>query len=180
MRLANTHGFEDSGEAIGELELRGPQLFGGYFNAPERTAEVMTHDGWLRTGDIVQRAADGVVRICGRQKEMFISGGENVFPGEVEAALLSCRGVAEVAVLGVPDPLWGEVGCAVVVPAPGDAPVPAAEILAEVRSRLAAYKVPRALHFTDTLPRLGSGKIDRRAVASRVRTPFDSAPHVHG
>jgi fatty-acyl-CoA synthase len=171
MRLAGERGAADAGEGMGELELSGPQLFSGYFNAPERTAEVMTEDGWLRTGDIVQREADGIMRVRGRRTEMFISGGENVFPGEVEAALLTCRGVAEVSVLGVPDPLWGEVGCAVVVPAPGGAPVLAADILAEVRSRLAAYKVPRDLRFIDALPRLGSGKIDRRAVAGLIQPP---------
>jgi len=170
MRLTDETGAVRSGEGTGELELSGPQLFGGYFKSPERTAEVMTDDGWLRTGDLAHRDADGMFRICGRRKEMFISGGENVFPGEVEAALLDCRGVAEVSVLGVPDALWGEVGCAVLVRSPEGAAVPAAEILSEVRARLAAYKVPREVVFTDALPRLGSGKVDRRAVDELVRT----------
>jgi len=168
MRLVDDEGVELDDERIGELQLRGPQLFGGYFKAPERTAEVMTHDGWLRTGDLARRGTDGVWAIRGRRKEMYISGGENVFPGEVETALLNCHGVAEAAVIAVPDAKWGEVGCAVLVRAVGDAQVQAASVLADVRARLAGYKVPREVLFTDALPKLGSGKVDRRAVAELV------------
>jgi len=128
----------------------------------------MTHDGWLRTGDLARRGTDGVWAIRGRRKEMYISGGENVFPGEVETALLNCHGVAEAAVIAVPDAKWGEVGCAVLVRAVGDAQVQAASVLADVRARLAGYKVPREVLFTDALPKLGSGKVDRRAVAELV------------
>jgi fatty-acyl-CoA synthase len=103
MRLASGDGREaDVGEP-GELLLRGPQMFSGYWNAPERTADVVDADGWLHTGDLATRDADGAYRICGRKKEMYISGGENVFPGEVEAALSSCPGVGEVVVIGIPD-----------------------------------------------------------------------------
>lgn len=168
MRLVDDDGAEVHDEQIGELQLRGPQLFGGYFKAPERTAEVMTHDGWLRTGDLARRGDDGVWAIRGRRKEMFISGGENVFPGEVEAALLNCRGIAEASVIAVPDPKWGEVGCAVLVRVAGYDHVQATTVLADVRGRLAGYKVPREVVFTESLPKLGSGKIDRRAVAELV------------
>lgn len=147
---------------VGELQLRGPQLFGGYYRDAERTEQALTADGWLRTGDLVQRDADGVYRICGRRTDMYISGGENIFPGEVEAALLECEAVSRVAVVGVPDDKWGEVGCAVVVSA---VPEPdAATLLADVRRGLAAYKVPRHVLFTEQLPTLGTGKIDRKAV----------------
>lgn len=172
MRLANDRdACVDEGE-LGELQLRGPQLFDGYFNAPERTAEVMTPDGWLRTGDLAHREADGVWAIRGRRKEMFISGGENVFPGEVEAALLSCPGIAEASVVAVTDDQWGEVGCAVLVRAPGHEQLRAAEVLADLRTRLAGYKMPREVLFRDALPTLGSGKIDRRGVAELVRARF--------
>lgn len=168
MRLRGEDGaIVHTDDEIGELELRGPQLFAGYFRAPDKTAEVMTSDGWLRTGDLASRASDGVFTIRGRRKEMFISGGENVFPGEVEAALLDCTGVAEVSVIGVPDPRWGEVGCALIVRHTSD--VDASALLAEARTRLAGYKLPKHIHFVDALPRLGSGKIDRRALGDLTR-----------
>lgn len=156
-------------DAIGELELRGPQLFGGYFRAPDKTAEVMTADGWLRTGDLASRDIDGVYTIRGRRKEMFISGGENVFPGEVETALLGCVGVREVVVIGVPDARWGEVGCALIVKA--DPTLDAERVLREARERLAGYKVPKRIQFVTEIPRLGSGKIDRRSAQSLIDPP---------
>ncbi|HVF40379.1 MAG TPA: AMP-binding protein [Gemmatimonadaceae bacterium] len=150
--------------ATGELLLRGPQVFSGYLNAPDRTAEVMTADGWLRTGDLARRDESGAYSICGRRKEMFISGGENVFPGEVEAALTDCPGVAEVVVVGVADPLWGEVGRAFVVPRK-DASLSDQEVIAHARSRLGKYKVPKSVVMLEDMPRLGSGKPDRRALS---------------
>ncbi len=168
MRVRDMDGSPLTDNDIGELQLRGPQMFGGYFNSPERTADAMTADGWLRTGDLVVRRDDGVWAIRGRAKEMFISGGENVFPGEVEAALLSCTGVAEVSVVSVPDARWGEVGCAVVV-CKEQAPLTADSLKQEVRARLAGYKVPRHVVFAITLPKLGSGKIDRRGVDELVQ-----------
>ncbi|MGZ9247763.1 MAG: class I adenylate-forming enzyme family protein, partial [Gemmatirosa sp.] len=112
-----------------------------------------------------RRDADGFYWVAGRRKEMFISGGENVFPGEVEAVLADCPGVAEVAVLGVPDARWGEVGRAFVVARAGH-PVDAERIVAHARGALAGYKVPKRVVVLDALPRLGSGKIDRRALAA--------------
>ena len=168
VRVAREDGSEAADDEPGELLLRGPQMFAGYFDAPERTAEAVTTDGWLRTGDLARRDARGVHAICGRRKEMFISGGENVFPGEVEAALGDCPGVAEVAVVGVPDAKWGEVGCAFVVArgeAPGADTTVDRELLGFARARLAGYKVPKRVVLLDALPRLGSGKIDRQALA---------------
>lgn len=153
------------GEA-GELLLRGPQVFAGYLRAAERTAEVFTDDGWLRTGDIAVADADGVHTICGRRKEMFISGGENVFPAEVEAVLADAPGVAEAVVVGVPDEKWGEVGRAFVVYRPGFAG-DAAALAAFCRERLGGYKVPRSFVALDSIPRLGSGKPDRAALRQR-------------
>lgn len=171
MRAVGEDGAPVDDNAIGELQLRGPQMFGGYFNAPERTADVMTADGWLRTGDLVVRRDDGVWAIRGRAREMFISGGENVFPGEVEAALLNCTGVAEVSVVAVPDVRWGEVGCAVVV-CQQHATLTAEAIRSEVRLHLAGYKVPRHVVFAESLPKLGSGKIDRRGVDALAQRAF--------
>ena len=147
----------------GELLLRGPQLFGGYLDAPEATRAVFTDDGWLRTGDLAAQEPDGAFRICGRRKEMFISGGENVFPGEVEAVLAALPQIAEVVVVGVPDDRWGEVGRAFVMPR-GECTPDA--VIAFARSRLAAYKVPQSVVILAELPRLGSGKPDRRVLAA--------------
>ena len=162
-------GYDNDGKARagapGELLLRGPQMFSGYFNDPVRTSEAIDAEGWLHTGDLAIRDEAGAYRICGRKKDMFISGGENVFPGEVEAALSECAGVSEVVVVGVPDDKWGEVGRAYVVTRPG-AEVTIEEVVAHVRRRLAGYKVPKSVVFLDELPRLGSGKPDRRALAA--------------
>lgn len=146
----------------GELLLRGPQMFAGYLNDPARTADAVTADGWLRTGDLAIRAADGAFRIVGRRKDMYISGGENVFPGEVEAVLSTCPGVAEAAVVGVSDERWGEVGRAFVVRR--SETLTAETVLDFARERLAKYKTPKTVIFLEDMPRLGSGKIDRKAL----------------
>lgn len=164
MRLETSDGREAEDGEVGELLLRGPQLFGGYLRDPERTAEAFTPDGWLRTGDLARRDASGAYSICGRRKEMFISGGENVFPGEVEAVLSECPGVVEVVVVGVPDARWGEVGRAFVVVSPWWHSQDI-DLTTFARARLAGYKVPRSFVFLDEIPRLGSGKPDRRALA---------------
>ncbi len=164
MRLEAADGREAEPGEPGELLLRGPQLFAGYLRAPQRTAEVLSPDGWLRTGDLARRDADGAYSICGRRKEMYISGGENVFPGEVEAALADCPGVAEAVVVGVSDERWGEVGRAFVVLRAGEYATGEAEVVAHARARLAAYKVPRSVLILPEIPRLGSGKPDRAAL----------------
>lgn len=154
----------------GELLLRGPQMFGGYLHDRERTVEVMAPDGWLRTGDLAIRDADGLFAICGRRKEMYISGGENVFPGEVESALTAHPEVSEVVVVGVQHSLWGEVGCAFILlkdPAGHGAPS-SEEIIAFAKQNLAGYKVPRRIVFLAEFPRLGSGKPDRRALSNQA------------
>lgn len=163
MRLDAGDGREAAPGEPGELLLRGPQLFGGYFGQPGKTAEAMTEDGWFRTGDLAARDEEGRYSICGRRKEMYISGGENVFPGEVEAALMECAGVVEAVVVGMPDAKWGEVGCAFVVTRDGSLLEDA--VVAHARSRLAGYKVPRRVVLVAELPRLGSGKVDRTALA---------------
>jgi fatty-acyl-CoA synthase len=165
MRLAAEDGGEADVGQPGELLLRGPQVFAGYLRNPEQTEAAFTPDGWLRTGDLAVRDADGAYRICGRRKEMYISGGENVYPAEVEAALCDCPGVAEAAVVGVPDEKWGEVGRAFVVARAGEM-LTEAEVAAYARARLAGYKVPRSVFILPEIPRLGSGKPDRRALAA--------------
>jgi fatty-acyl-CoA synthase len=167
MRLVDEAGHDVEAGAVGEILLRGPQLFSGYLFDPARTAEVMTADGWFCSGDLALRDADGAFYIRGRRKHMFISGGENVFPGEVEAALTECRGVAEAVVVGVPDERWGEVGHAFLFPHVGLA-LDGAAVLAELRTRLAAYKVPKCVTVLDEPPRLASGKVDRTRLETQA------------
>jgi fatty-acyl-CoA synthase len=167
MRLEGEDGQEPAPGAPGELLLRGPQVFAGYLGQPGKTAEVLDSSGWLRTGDLASRDADGAYRIRGRRKEMFISGGENVFPAEVEAALADCPGVAEVVVVGVRDERWGEVGRAFVVLRP-EARQDALGVVSHARTRLAGYKVPKQVVILNEIPRLGSGKPDRRALAETM------------
>ncbi|MFG3333053.1 long-chain fatty acid--CoA ligase [Streptomyces tendae] len=152
----------DPGEP-GEVLVQGPNVMRAYWRRPEETAAAFTDDGWLRTGDVARTDDDGYAYIVDRVKDMFVSGGENVYPAEVEDALLGHPSVAECAVVGVPDAVWGEVGHAVVVLA-GGARADASEILAHLRGRLAKYKIPKTLVFAPELPRTASGKIVKPAV----------------
>jgi fatty-acyl-CoA synthase len=145
-------------DTAGELLLRGDNIFSGYWRQPEETTKTFTQDGWFRTGDIATRDADGFYRLVDRKKDMFISGGENVFPAEIEAALAGFPGILEAAVVGVPDARWGEVGHLAIVVA---APVAEDAILAHLRARLAGYKLPRHISVVDTLPRTGTGKLQK-------------------
>ena len=153
------------GPAKGELLVRGPNVFAGYWRNEAATAEAFAGD-WLRTGDIAERDEEGFCRILDRLKDMFVSGGENVYPAEVESTLYEHPGVAEAAVVGVPDERWGEVGCAWVVLRPG-ATAGAEELLAHCRSRLARYKVPRQVRFLDVLPRSGVNKVLKGELLAR-------------
>lgn len=147
---------------VGELTLSGPVVCAGYFRRPTETAEAL-RDGWLWSGDLARQDDDGLFYICGRRKEMYISGGENVFPAEVEAALSQCRGVAECAVIGIPHARWGEGGLAAVSLRRG-ARVSAEDLRAELKARLAGYKVPSEFMFLKALPKTGAGKIDKPGI----------------
>ncbi|MHB1596444.1 MAG: AMP-binding protein [Streptosporangiaceae bacterium] len=155
-----------AGPATGELLVAGPNVFAGYWRDPKATAAVL-QDGWLATGDIAERDPDGFYWIRGRVKDMYISGGENVYPAEVEEVLTGHPGIAEAAVIGVPDQRWGETGLAFLVLRDGAA-VTAAEAVGYCRTRLAGYKVPRRYQFLAELPRLGSGKIDKVTLRARA------------
>jgi acyl-CoA synthetase (AMP-forming)/AMP-acid ligase II len=145
------------GEA-GELLVRGYTVMRGYFEDPERTAEVITADGWLRTGDIAVIRDDGYITITDRKKDLFIVGGFNAYPAEIENAMSGLPGVAQVAVIGVPDERLGEVGVAFVVPA-WEATIDEASIVSWCRENLANYKVPRAVYLSESLPMNASGKV---------------------
>lgn len=145
----------------GELMIRGPLVMRGYWNRPDATAEAIDAEGWLATGDVAIRDADGYLSIVDRKKDMILTGGYNIYPAELEQVIARHPAVAMVAVAGVPDEEKGEVPVAHIVLLP-TARTDAAEILAHCRAQLAAYKVPRALHFVDDLPKTSTGKIMRR------------------
>jgi acyl-CoA synthetase (AMP-forming)/AMP-acid ligase II len=148
---------------VGEVQVRSKFNFLGYWGRPEATRDAFTEDGFFRTGDLATQRPDGRYRIVGRLKEMFKSGGYNVYPREIETVLESHPGVAISAVVPVPDPLWQEVGVAFVIPKPGHAVEPDA-LIAWCRERLANYKVPKRCEVADELPLLPIGKIDKVAL----------------
>jgi fatty-acyl-CoA synthase len=145
---------------IGEVQFSGPGVTPGYWRDEAATAAAFTADKWLRSGDLARRDAEGFTWIAGRRKEMFISGGENVYPAEVENVLAACPGVIDVAVLSRPDAKWGEVGRAFVQLAP-EGRADGDELAAYCRSRLAPYKVPAAFEFVAEFPRTSAGKIQK-------------------
>jgi len=148
---------------VGELVLKGPSASSGYFNNPEASAAAVDAEGWFHTGDMARVDADGFYYIADRKKDMFISGGENVYPAEIEKVLYEHPAVAMAAVIGVADEKWGEVGRAIIVKKPGAAPTEE-EILAHCRDRLAKYKVPKSVVFVDSMPISAAGKILKRAL----------------
>ncbi len=165
-KLVRPDGTECAPDEPGELLLTGPSVFGGYWDDPAATAKALV-DGWFRTGDVLSRDAEGFFRVRGRIKEMFISGGENVYPPEIEAVLHELPGVAAAAVVGVPDPKWGEVGMAWIEPQPGHT-LTEDDVRAWVAPRLARFKQPRYVRVLPTLPRTASGKIDRVTLSKEL------------
>lgn len=151
----------------GEIEVRGPHVFTGYWRRPDATAEAFDADGWFRTGDLGEWDPDGFLRITGRARELIISGGFNIYPREVEEVLTAHPAVAEAAVLGLPDPDFGEQVVAVIVPHPG-APTDAQALVDWCRERLAAFKKPRRVVFTDALPRNALGKVQKHILKERL------------
>jgi fatty-acyl-CoA synthase len=151
----------------GELLVRGPNVFAGYWRNDEATAATVV-DGWLHTGDVVERDPEGFYRIRGRLKDMVISGGENVYPAEIESVLHEHPAVDDAAVVGVPDERWGEV-CAAFVVLSGD--VSADELRGHCAERLARYKVPKSFHVIDELPRNSIGKIQKSELRAQAQVP---------
>ncbi len=161
-------GFEVRIGPSDEILLRGPNLMLGYLDDPAATAAAIDGDGWLHTGDVGRLDAGGYLAITGRIKDMYICGGFNVYPAEVEQVLARLDGVAESAVIGVPDPRLGEVGRAFLVPRPGRV-LAEADVLAFCREQLANYKVPRRVMFRAALPRNASGKVLKRQLRTELK-----------
>jgi len=151
----------------GEVLLRGPSVMAGYLDDPDATAQVLSEEGWLRTGDLGTLAENGLLRIVGRIKDMFIVGGFNAYPAEIENQLLQHPEIKQAAVIGIPDDRLGEVGMAFLVTKSGD-PAAADEILAWCREQMANYKVPRRIEILDELPLNATGKVEKMALKARV------------
>jgi fatty-acyl-CoA synthase len=166
VRVVAADGVDVAPGEPGEILIQGPNVMAGYWGLPDATAEAVDADGWLRSGDIAVLDADGYVYVRDRVKDLVISGGENIYPAEVEDALYQHPAVAECAVIGVPDERWGEVGRAVVVPRAG-VEVDPAELLAFLDGRIARYKIPKSVVFASALPRTASGKVLKSALRSR-------------
>jgi acyl-CoA synthetase (AMP-forming)/AMP-acid ligase II len=173
MKIIDAQGAEAPTGEIGEIVCKTPQMMSGYWRRPEATAQAI-QDGWYHTGDAGSVDAEGFLYIRDRLKDMLISGGENVYPAEVENAILAHPAVTDVAVVGVPDETWGEVGLAAVVLKDG-VHVEDEEIKATVRDRLAGYKVPKWIVHLEALPRNGAGKVSKDVLRKTY-----AAPPLHG
>ncbi|MFP5405511.1 MAG: malonate--CoA ligase, partial [Gammaproteobacteria bacterium] len=163
VRVVDEAGEAHGVEQIGAIQVRGPNVFKGYWQMPEKTAEEFTADGFFRTGDMGQWDANGYLSIVGRSKDLVISGGYNVYPAEIEGFLNDMPGVAESAVIGVPHRDFGEAVTAVVVPQPG-ARLREPELLAALKQRIAAFKVPKRIVIVDALPRNTMGKVQKNVL----------------
>ncbi len=166
LRIAGSDGRDVAQGAIGEILVRGPNVMRGYLNAPEATAEVMV-DGWFRTGDMGHLDDEGFLYVDGRRKEMIISGGENIYPAEIENVLTESPDIAEASVIGCPDEHWGEIVVAVVAPRPGRK-LSEADVTALLEGRIARYKHPKRVVFAAALPRTALGKVRREDVRQLV------------
>ena len=151
---------------VGGIEVKGPNVFPGYWRMPEKTAEEFTADGYFRTGDMGELASDGYLKIVGRSKDLIISGGLNVYPKEIEDRIDALPGVVETAVIGVPDADLGEAVTAVVVAAPGSS-LTEASIIASLKADIAGFKVPKRVHFVTDLPRNAMGKVQKNVLRAR-------------
>jgi malonyl-CoA/methylmalonyl-CoA synthetase len=171
LRVVGEGGAPLSVGEIGGIQVRGPNVFAGYWRMPEKTAEEFTADGYFKTGDVGRIDERGYVTIVGRSKDLIISGGYNVYPAEVEGQLNELPGVAESAVVGVPHPDFGEVGVAVVIARPGAEPRPE-DLIAALKTRLANYKIPKRCEVVAELPRNTMGKVQKNLLRERYKGLF--------
>ena len=152
--------------AIGGIEVKGPNVFAGYWRMPDRTRDEFTADGFFKTGDMGELLDNGYLKIVGRAKDLIITGGLNVYPKEIEERIDALPGIAESAVIGVPDPDFGEAVTAVVVAKAGHAPSEA-DLIAALKAEIANFKVPKRVHFVDELPRNAMGKVEKNTLRQR-------------
>jgi fatty-acyl-CoA synthase len=167
VRLIDDDGRDVGAEQVGELLFRGPHVSRGYWNNPEATAAALDDEGWFHSGDLARRDADGFFYVAGREKDMIISGGVNIYPAEIEAALLLHPDVADAAVVAVPDDQWGEVGVAFIVALEGRA-VGAEALAVHLANRLAKFKIPKRFEVIAELPRTAYGKVVKGELRDRL------------
>jgi len=166
LRIADAEGRPCAPGVVGNIEVKGPNVFSGYWRMPEKTAEDFTADGYFRTGDMGELLPNGYVKIVGRAKDLIITGGLNVYPAEIEDRINALPGVAESAVIGVPDPDFGEAVTAVVVPLAGQA-LSESDLIAALKSEIASFKVPKRVHVVADLPRNAMGKVQKNILRER-------------
>ena len=171
VRVVGPDGDETAPGERGEIQIQGSNVMAGYWNRPDATAAAFTDDGWFRSGDVGVRDDEGYITIVDRLKDMIISGGENIYPAEVEAVILSMPGVVACGVFGVPDDKWGEVGCAAITLDDG-ATLTYEQLAAFLGERLARYKIPKSMVLLEEIPRNATGKIRK----DRLRSMFSGAP----
>jgi malonyl-CoA/methylmalonyl-CoA synthetase len=171
LRVRGDDGQELAAGEIGNIQVRGPNVFKGYWKMPEKTREEFTDDGWFKTGDVGKIDERGYVTIVGRSKDLIISGGYNVYPAEIEAYINEMPGVAESALVGVPHPDFGEVGIAVVIPKPG-ASIDGDQVIAQLKSQLANFKIPKRCFIVDQLPRNTMGKVQKNILREQHKQLF--------
>ncbi len=165
VKIVNEQGRECDADEVGELLIRGPHVCGGYWKRPAETAQAIVA-GWLHTGDLARRDSEGYYTIVGRSKDLIISGGENIYPAEVESVLHAHPAVTEAALIGVPDEKWGEVGRAIVVTRNG-VTIGADDLAAFCQARLARYKIPKSFVLVESLPKTAAGKIDKKVLQEK-------------
>jgi len=156
---------------IGGIQVKGPNVFAGYWRMPEKTKEEFTADGFFKTGDVGKVDERGYVHIVGRSKDLIISGGYNVYPAEIEGYINDMPGVAESALVGVPHPDFGEVGVAVIIAKPG-ATVSADEVISNLKSSLANFKIPKKCFVLEELPRNTMGKVQKNVLRDQYKSLF--------
>jgi malonyl-CoA/methylmalonyl-CoA synthetase len=171
LRVRGDDGRDLPVDEIGGIEVRGPNVFKGYWRMPEKTKEEFTADGWFKTGDVGRIDARGYVTIVGRSKDLIISGGYNVYPAEIEGYINDMPGVAESALVGVPHPDFGEVGVAVVVAKPG-ASLQGDALIVSLKSQVANFKIPKRCFVVDDLPRNTMGKVQKNLLRDQYKALF--------
>ncbi|MEP9394870.1 long-chain fatty acid--CoA ligase [Gordonia sp. VNK1] len=170
VRVVDANGDETAVDERGEIQIHGPNVMAGYWNRPDATAAAFTEDGWFRSGDVGIRDDEGFITIVDRLKDMIISGGENIYPAEIEAVILSMPGVAACGVFGVPHERWGEVGCAAITLEDGYT-LTYEQLEAYLIERLARYKIPKSMVLLDEIPRNATGKIRKDRLRARYASP---------
>ncbi len=171
LRIVRDDGSPCGIDEIGGIQVKGPNVFSGYWRMPEKTAEEFAGDGYFKTGDVGKRSADGYITIVGRSKDLIITGGYNVYPKEIENYIDDMAGVAETAVIGVPHPDFGEAVCAVVVPRAG-AMLQGDVIIAALKTRIAGFKVPKSVWIVTELPRNTMGKVQKNLLRETYSDTF--------